>query len=224
MNLYERFYMYLFGFEGVAGTGKSSAESSLHANLFKQVLKLLPKLPDGPIRKLLQEMADNPTVYSMSCVVPKKEFDDGYAGQNFASLQELGTITDTTEVAAWMSHYFELIDDQNLCLNTAFGDKGKRFFTSPIVTATTNGQLYTNNLKDPAALYRRIEFDLETKRVGKPNEIYDINLHTRFRLSTTNIICLLSRNTPSRILTRLYTTGYLQGWFDIGRLIKACVS
>lgn len=208
-------------FEGEAGTGKSSAESSLHSNLFKQVLKLLPKLPDGPIRRLLQEMADNPTVYSMSCVVPKKEFDDGYAGQNFTSLQELGTITDTAEVAAWMSHYFELIDDQNLCLNTAFGDKGKRFFTSPIVTATTNGPLYTNNLKDPAALYRRIEFDLETKRVGKPNEIYDINLHTRFRLSTTNIICLLSRNTPSRILTRLYTTGYLQGWFDIGRLIKA---
>ena len=208
-------------FEGEAGTGKSSAESSLHANLFKQVLKLLPKLPDGPIRKLLQEMADNPTVYSMSCVVPKKEFDDGYAGQNFASLQELGTITDTTEVAAWMSHYFELIDDQNLCLNTAFGDKGKRFFTSPVVTATTNGQLYTNNLKDPAALYRRIEFDLETKRVGKPDEIYDINLHTRFKMTTTNIICLLSRNTPSRILTRLYTTGYLQGWFDIGRLIKA---
>ena len=189
-------------FEGEAGSGKSTAETAIHTHLFKEVLALVPDLPDGMIKDLLTDMADHPTVHSLSCVVPKPEFADGYAGQNFYSLQELGTLTDQTQVAEWMAHYFEVIDDQNLTLNTAFGDKGKRFFTTPVVTATTNGRLYTNNLADPNALFRRIEFDLETKRIkAKHGEMYDLNKHTMFKLSATNVQVLLSDNTPSRVLT-----------------------
>lgn len=95
------------------------------------------------------------------------EFFDGYNGNYVNRIEEFCASRKIDDRSKLCAEFLDMISKDVLSLNTAFKDKGMKFFTSPIVTVTTNFDDYANTgLTNPTALIRRIHFPIKVTRVG----------------------------------------------------------
>jgi hypothetical protein len=154
-------------FFGPTGCGKSSMETYVQKHLFDRILQYLKHLgineSDQVYQRFLQHR-DLQGIWNLNCVSEKPDFDENYSYQPFTVLQELYTNKDSAINTEWSAKFFGLIDDQPLCLNRAFGDKGKVYFTSPFIIATGNAKNHYVHLEDPGAYYRRLDLDFSVVR------------------------------------------------------------
>jgi len=116
----------LVWFMGSAGQGKT------------QMLKAFPEV----LHNLLQKRY--PDEYSDWCPgqtyerVKDSDFWEGYYGQVYCTINELGNMLDEKVRAKEFSEVQKICEDSVLPLNMAFGEKGKAFFRSEVLLTTTN--------------------------------------------------------------------------------------
>lgn len=89
-----------------------------------------------------------------------EKFFEGYQNQWAVVCDELYSSADNEVNAFWSSHFMQFMNDKAVPMEMAFGDKGKMFFTSPLLIATTNEPSHVITHKEPKAYHRRIDFDL----------------------------------------------------------------
>nr|QKK82979.1 hypothetical protein 1 [Kummerowia striata picorna-like virus] len=151
--------------KGQSASGKTVSTIIMRDTMIDIITKLLADMDkDSPVFKVFQEHAKQTGSWSVSCLKEPPEYDEGYNCQLFYMFEELYTSTQEEINTLWSSKLFEMCDDQPLLLNTAFGDKGTKFFDSPFVIATTNAHQHTIPMKDKNAYFRRIDFDWNLER------------------------------------------------------------
>jgi len=166
---------------GKAACGKTESTKTLVNSIMSIATKLIG--PDAPehVRSIFEDHSKQTGSWSVSCVQEKAEYDEGYQYQLAYLLEELYSAKNQEICEAWSRTFFELIDEQPLLLNTAFGDKGTKFFDSPFVFATGNRNQHKVSMEDPTAYFRRLDFDWRVARdMSKQGGLFET---TRFQLS-----------------------------------------
>lgn len=203
---------------GAAGVGKTTIQKAIINNVLTLASAALANT-DGSEEELdlLREMARNPSHFPYNCAETKAEYDDGYKNQPFVTFEELCTVTDPKIKRDWLLKFFRTIDSEPLLLNMAFADKGKRYFNSPFVIATTNSKRFdTSSFSDPVALYRRIDLDFVVTVTPGPFKLENVSL--TLTKECRRIICD-ERLCPSRYLHKL-SYSWKEGKIDVKGLVN----
>lgn len=161
---------------GPAGVGKTASQNELVRQTMKVVGQFsYASATPHEVAESIDALAKNPSCFSYTCSGPVPSFDDGYMNHTFVAFEELGSIKDNATNLEWIKKFMAFADSQPLLLNTAFEDKGKRYFNSPFVLATYNGDALPciNSFNDPIAMHRRIELHLTVTNTV-PNKRFDI--------------------------------------------------
>lgn len=208
-----------FLFCGKAGTGKTTLQRLIVAHVLNTAVNMIEQKhwSEEDIASI-RALARDPSCFSYNAAETKAAFDDGYRNQAFTAFEELGSISSADTSLEWTCKYFRHIDSQPLLLNMAFADKGKRYFNSPFVIATSNAPDIPAivNFADAVAVRRRIEFHL---LVTHPDEapFHIDNIRCQFHPEAVKILSD-SRLSPSPLLTARLP--YLSKGFDVATLIN----
>lgn len=191
---------------GPSAVGKSSVVSNLVTDVMPNVNQLLADKLDMMSGTLLAEHSQGSSSFTVNCMKPPPEFDEGYHDPVFFNLNELYTVKSDKDKGEWASRFMQYIDDLPLLKNKAFADKGKDYFNSPFVTATGNFDAHPEVVNDPTAYYRRIELDLKVSSTVEPGGIPNHLLHSKFTFTQQMIDVLTRKLHPSPFLQSVYNS------------------
>lgn len=191
---------------GKAGCGKTFTQNVLVQEVISRACDLIADFdPKSPDLANLKALGKTPTKFSYNCINGKAEYDDGYRNQPFVCYEELGTVTNQEQQRQWLGKFFAASDSEPYLLNMAFADKGKRYFNSPFVIATTNAIddiAAIKCLSEPDAIRRRIEFHLIVEYKGSPDLFEPEKVKFSFHDKALEVVAN-PQITPSKLLRGL---------------------
>lgn len=145
-------------FNGPAGVGKSSA-----CEFIKRLMTYIIYYDMSPEERERTQMS--PTFNrTMEYIMPDSEYWEGYTGQLFATIDDMGQSEDTKDRKIEALKLIRMVNVAPMNCNMAFGEKGNRFFTSKVILVTSNmfpdgigagGNRPELGITSPAAFIRR---------------------------------------------------------------------
>lgn len=202
---------------GPAGCGKTSAVDALVRDVMPNVARAIGPMDEQYANTYFADHSCAPSSFTVNALSKTPEYDDGYCDPVWYNINEYLTPKDSEAKVSWATKFFQVIGAEPYLLNMAFGDKGKKFFNSPFVTATGNFDQHHTAFEDPTAYFRRIEFDLKasaTRRVDPVTKTplpFDLLEDVTFTPSNEMIAVISGDCCPSPVLKTAFWDSIVSG-------------